>query len=122
MFEQQDEHRHEQQQHPDRGKALGAGEDGEHDRGEREDQAEHQPRRHEQLDGIVEVETEAVVAAAALDHQPQRQPHERTEGGLDRADVDRSERQEQQEGNHRVAVRAPMRNEPAPIPAPMPVR
>ncbi len=31
-------------------KALGAGEDGEHDRGEREDQAEQQPHRHEQQD------------------------------------------------------------------------
>ncbi len=35
VLEQQDEHRHEQQQHPDGGKALGAGEDGEHDRRER---------------------------------------------------------------------------------------
>ena len=57
--------------------------DGEHDRGEREDQPEHQPRRDEELDGIVEVEPEAVVAAAALDHQPQRQPHQGAEGGLD---------------------------------------
>ena len=116
VLEEQDEHRHEQQQHPDRGKALRAGEHGEHDRGEREDQAEHQPRRHEELDGIVEVEPEAVVAAAALDHQPQRQPHQGAEGGLDRADVDGGERQEQQEGNHRAARRAPCATMPAPLP------
>ena len=105
----QDEDRHEQQQHPDRREALGAGEHREHDRGEREDQAEQQPRRHEELDRIVEVEPEAIVAAAALGHQPQRQPHQRAEGGLDRADVDGGEREEQQEGNH---ARRPSRARP----------
>ena len=52
-------------------------------RRQREDEAEHEPRRDEQLDGIVEVVPEAVVAAAALGHQAERQPHQRAERRLD---------------------------------------
>ncbi len=106
VLEHQDEDRHEQQQHPDRRKTLGPGEHGEHDRGEREDEAEHQPRRHEELDGIVEVEPETVVAPAALDHQPQRQAHQGAEGRFDRAHVDGGEREQQQECDHALARRA----------------
>ena len=65
-----------------------AGQDRDRHRRQREDEAEHQPGRQEQPDRIVEVEAEPIVAAAALGHQPQRQPHQRAERRLDRADVD----------------------------------
>ena len=47
---------------------------------------------------VVQVRPEAGGAAVAFDREPQRQPHQRAEGRLDRADVDRGQRQEQQHG------------------------
>ena len=85
------------QQHPDRREAFRSGEHGEDDGRQREDEPEHQTRRDEELNGIVEIEAEAIVAAAALDHQAQRQPHQRAERGLDGADIDRGERQKQEQ-------------------------
>ena len=52
------------------------------------DQAEQQPDRHEQQHRIVEILAERVRAAAALGDQAQRQPHQRAERRLDRAEVD----------------------------------
>ena len=112
VLEDKDEDRHEEQQHPDRRKALGAGEHREDDRREREDEAEHQPGRHEELDGIVEVEPESIVAAAALDHQAKRQAHQGAERRFNRAHVDRGEREEQQERDHAPARR--VRGAPTP--------
>ena len=71
-----------------------AGQDRDAHRRQREDQAEQQPRRDEEPDRIVEVEAEPIVAAAALGHEPQRQPHQRAERRLDRADVDGGEREQ----------------------------
>ena len=73
---------------------------GEEHRREREDQPEQEPRRHEELDGIVEVVPEAVVTAA-LRHQAQGQLHEGAERRLDGAHVDgRHAEQEERERNH----------------------
>ena len=72
------------------------GQDGDEHRREREDDAEQQPRRDEQLDRIVEVVAEPIVAAAALGHQAQRQPHQRAERRLDRADVDGGDREQEE--------------------------
>src|SRR5215204_3835193 len=41
--------------------------------------------RDEKLERIVEILTEAVVAASAFGHQPKRESHQRTEGSLDRS-------------------------------------
>jgi hypothetical protein len=111
VLEHEDEDRNEQQQHPNLRKAFRACEHREHDRGEGEDEAEHQPRGHEELDGIVEVEPEAIVAPAALDHQPQRETHQRAEGGFDCAHVDRRERQQQEQRDHALTRRGRSRVE-----------
>ena len=73
-----------------------AGDDREQDGREREVQAEQQARRHEQLDRIVQVVAEAVVASP-LGHQAQRQLHERAERRLDGADVDRGDAEQEEQ-------------------------
>ena len=101
VLAEQDEHRDEEQQHPDRLESRASRQDRGAHRREREDDAEHQPRGNEELDRIVEVETEAIGAATALGHQAQRQPHERAERGLDGADVDGGHgEQEEDEWGH----------------------
>ncbi len=104
VLEEQDEHRHEQQQHPDRREALRAGQHRKDDGRQREDQAEHQTGGDEELDRIVEVDAQAIVAAAALDGEAEREPHQRTERRLDGADVDRGEREHQQQRNHERSI------------------
>ncbi len=103
VLEEQHEHGDAQQQHPDRREAFRSREHGEDDRRQRKNQPEHQACRDKELNRIVEIEADAIVAAAALDHQAQRQPHQRGERGLDRPDIDCGERQQQQEGDHRLA-------------------
>ena len=73
---------------------------------------EQQPRGHEQLDRILEVEAEPIVAAAALGHQPQRQPHQRAERGLDRADVDGGDREQEEEQRGHDPLRSGRRRRP----------
>ena len=71
------------EQHADRLKPGAPGQDRDEHRRQREDDAEQQPRRNEQLDRVVEIEPEAIVAAAAFRHQPQREAHQGAERGLD---------------------------------------
>jgi hypothetical protein len=99
------------------GDARPPGDDGEQDRREGKDQAQQQPRGHEELDRIVEVIAEAVVAAA-LRHQTQRQLHEGAERRLDGPDVDRRHgEQEERERNHYLGAGALARSmSPAPRP------
>ena len=79
-----------------------AGQDRDEHRRQREDQAEQQPRRQEEPDRILEIEPETIVTAAALHHQAQREPHQRAERSLDGADVDRDDREdEEQQRDHR---------------------
>ena len=80
------------EQHPYRPEARPPGQNRDEHRRQREDDAEQQPRRHEQLDRILEVEAQAIVAAAALGHEAQRQAHQGAEGRLDGADVDGGDR------------------------------
>ena len=61
------------------------------------DEPEQQPHRDEQQQRIVEIGAEALGAAAALRHQAQRQPHQRAERRLDRAEVDRGAREQEQQ-------------------------
>ena len=69
-------------------------------------------RGHEQLDRILEVEAEPIVAAAALGHQAQRQPHQRAERGLDGADIHgRNREQEEEERRHDRSI-SPRRRPP----------
>ena len=71
----------------------------EHDehRRQRENDPEEEPCGEEQLDRIVEIEPEAVGAAAAFRHQAEREAHEGAEGRLDDADVDSGNREQEQE-------------------------
>ena len=56
---------------------------------QRRDDDEQRAGRHEQQDRIFQVQVEIDTAGAALAEQPQRQPHQRGERGLDGPDVDR---------------------------------
>jgi hypothetical protein len=100
VLEEQDEYRHEQQQHPDRPEPGGARHHRNDNRREREDQAEKQTRGQKELNWIVEIEAQTIVAPASLRHEAQRQPHERAERRLDGADVDRRDGEQQKKGGH----------------------
>ena len=57
----------------------------------------------EQFQRIVEVVAEAIAAPATFRHQPQRQAHQRAEGGLDDTEKDGgASEQEDREGCHRA--------------------
>ena len=77
--------------------------------------------RNEQLQRIVEVAAEPIAAAAALGHQPQRQPHQRAERRLDGAEEHGgAAEQEQRERGHRawaLARSGPRADRPAAQPA-----
>ena len=63
--------------------------------------------RDEELQRIVEILAEPVAAAAALGHQPQRQPHQRAERRLDRSqEHGRAAEQEERERRHRPSAAA----------------
>jgi hypothetical protein len=82
-------------------RVLHVAEPGDEHPGQHSAHADQNADRDEQLEGIVEVLSEAVVAPSALGHQPQRQSHERTEGGLDRSQEHRrATEQEQSERSH----------------------
>ena len=79
------------------------------------DQAEQQPHRDEQQQRIVEVRAERARTVAALGHQAQRQPHQRAEGRLDRAEVDRGAREQEDdaaESSRRARSISPSRRPP----------
>ena len=96
---------HREDERRDRLPAAATDQDGEQDRGHREQDAEQQPDRHEELDGVVEVACEPVARPAPVRHEPEREAHEERESGLDRADVDRGQRQHhEQRGNHFLYV------------------
>ncbi len=105
MLADENEHRDEHQQHPDRLDAGASGQDGDEHGAEREHQAEQQARGQEQADGVLEIETEAVVAAAPLHHQPKRKPHQYGERGLDGTDVHGDDRQDEQEERNHLRLR-----------------
>src|SRR5207237_326250 len=103
-YEDVDGHAGEQNADRCKGHPRSPRQDGEQHGRKREDDPEQKTRRDEELHGVVEIEPEAVVAAA-LGHQTQRQLHERTERGLDGADVDRGDAEKkQQERDHLLVL------------------
>lgn len=103
-----DDERHEAEH--DEADAVDGGES-DHQREElgREDQheAEQQTCRNEEARRVLEVAVQQIAAARTLGHEAQRQAHERAEGGLHGADVDRrAAEQEERERNHRGLPRS----------------
>ena len=96
-----DEHRH-------RPRVADVADARDQDAGGDEAAAKQQPHRDEELQGIVEVAAEAIAAPAALGHQAERQPHQRAERGLHRAEKHGgASEQEQRERGHCAALDQP---------------
>ena len=79
VLEQPEEAGNRQQQHQEVPAAVDAGPRGENDAGQRDDETEIEPHRHEQEHRVVEVGTKTRRPSIALHGQPQRQPHQRAE-------------------------------------------
>src|SRR6185295_6411771 len=71
------------------------------------DETDEQADRQEQQQRIVEKVAERTRTVAALGDEPQRQPHQRAEGGVDRAEVDgRAAEEEDSQRNHLLLMLA----------------
>ena len=92
---------------------LDADRRGQQRRRRRGDQAEQQPDRHEQQERIVEVVAERVRPVAALGDEPQRQPHQRAERGLDGAEVHRDAREQEDQRAESSCASGPLDREPS---------
>ncbi len=97
VLEHDEEPGRRQQQHARVLHVVHAGKRREDDRGDRDDQAQQQPHRHEKEDRIVEIWPEARRPAVALHGEAQRQPHQRAERGFDGADIGSRERQDDED-------------------------
>jgi len=69
----------------DRQRVAHVAETGDEHAGEDGADPDQDANRDEELERIVEILAEAVVAAPAFGHQTKRQSHQRTEGSLDRS-------------------------------------
>jgi hypothetical protein len=101
-----DEQHHRANEHRKTTGEIDAGDTRDQARGDHGEQRQQNARRNEQSKRILEIAAQGILAAAALRHQPQREPHQRAERGRHGAHVDDGEPdQKQQEGRHRLRVR-----------------